>query len=217
MNNQKAVIFDMDGVIIDSERLWKQAEWEVFSSLGVDVSDEHALLTQSMTTGEVTQFWFSKFPWQTASVEAVEQMVISRVMRLIETEDCRIHGVNDLLQQLKSEGYRIGLATNSPYCIIPTVLKKIEAGPFFDAISSAEFEEKGKPDPAVYLSTATKLGVKADDCIAIEDSHSGMKAAKSAGMTVVGFTNGNPFLHFEYADYTIDRLIDFSTGISTSF
>ena len=184
----------MDGVIIDSERLWKQAEWEVFSSLGVTVSEEHSLLTQTMTTREVTQFWFNKYPWQEAAFDTVEQQVISRVMELIETEDCRINGVAELLQLLKSQGYRIGLATNSPYRIIPAVLKKTETAAFFDAISSAEFELNGKPHPAVYLSTAAKLKVSSANCIAIEDSNSGMKAAKSAGMTVVAFSNGNPAL-----------------------
>lgn len=206
----------MDGVIIDSERLWKQAEWEVFSSLGVTVSEEHSLLTQTMTTREVTQFWFNKYPWQEAAFETVEQQVISRVMELIETEDCRINGVPELLQLLKSQGYRIGLATNSPYRIIPAVLKKTETAAFFDAISSAEFEVNGKPHPAVYLSTAAKLKVNSADCIVIEDSNSGMKAAKSAGMTVVAFSNGNHALDFEWADYKIAHLADFFQAIASN-
>jgi beta-phosphoglucomutase-like phosphatase (HAD superfamily) len=86
MKQQKAVIFDMDGVIVDSENIWKKAEKEVFTSLGVDVTDAHSELTQSMTTLEVTKFWFGKFPWQNKSLDLVEQMVISRVIELIETE-----------------------------------------------------------------------------------------------------------------------------------
>ena len=62
LSGKQAVIFDMDGVLIDTEKIWKQAEKEVFSSLGVEVTEENAKLTESMTTSQVTQFWFSKFP-----------------------------------------------------------------------------------------------------------------------------------------------------------
>lgn len=201
---QKAVIFDMDGVIIDSECLWKKAEREVFTSLGVNVTDEHSEITKSMTTFEVTQFWFDKFPWQDKGLDVVEQMVIYRVIELIENEDCKINGVKEFIENLKSRNFKIGLATNSPNKIIPTVLQKLEIEHLFDTISSADFEEKGKPDPAIYLTTAAKLNVPVDNCIAIEDSYSGMLAAKKAGMTVVAFTNGNKRIDFEIADYTID-------------
>jgi mannitol-1-/sugar-/sorbitol-6-/2-deoxyglucose-6-phosphatase len=205
MNSQKAVIFDMDGVIVDSERLWKQAEKEVFSSLGVVVTEEHSKLTESMTTSEVTAFWFSKFPWQHKSLELVEQSVVSKVIELIDTEECTINGVREFIEGLKIKKYKIGLATNSPHKIIPAVLQKLDIIHLFDTVSSAEFEEKGKPDPAIYLTTAHKLNVSANNCIAIEDTYSGMLAAKNAGMTVVAFTNGRKNSSFGIEDYTIDH------------
>jgi HAD superfamily hydrolase (TIGR01509 family) len=213
MRKYKAVIFDMDGVIIDSERLWQQAEFEVFTSLGVNVTKEYADQTKSMTTKEVTKFWFDKCPWFTESLDTVEQMVIARVITLVETEDCEITGIKDLLRLLKDKGYKIGLATNSPNSIIPKVLEKSALVQFFDTISSAEFEINGKPDPAVYLTTASKLEVSTAECIAIEDSDSGMKAAKNAGMTVVGFTNGNANIYFEFADFQIEHFNDFDIEV----
>ncbi len=205
----KAVIFDMDGVIIDSEKLWKQAEKEIFSSLGVTVTDEHSEVTKSMTTSAVTRFWFDKFPWQNISLDTVEQMVISRVTQLIDTEDCEINGVKEFIEKLKARNYKIGLATNSPNNIIPIVLQKLDALLLFDTVSSAEFELNGKPDPAIYLTTAAKLNVPAFNCVAIEDSYSGMLAAKKAGMTVIAFTNGNTEINFDIADFKIDRFDDF--------
>ena len=205
---QKAVIFDMDGVLVDSEKLWKQAEKEVFSSLGVNVTDEDSEVTKSMTTTEVSEFWFNKFPWQSKSLETVEQMVVSRVMELITTEDCKINGVKEFIEKLKNNNYKIGLATNSPYKIIPTVLEKLEVTGLFDVISSAEFEENGKPDPAIYINTAAKLNVATKNCLVIEDSHSGMLAAKKAGMTVIAFTNGNPEANFDIADFIINQFDD---------
>ncbi|MFT3935790.1 MAG: hexitol phosphatase HxpB [Chitinophagaceae bacterium] len=208
-NTHKAIIFDMDGVIIDSEKLWKQAEQEVFSSLGVIVSDEHTEITKSMTTAAVTKFWFDKFPWQHISLQAAEQKVIARVIELISTEHCEIHGVKAFIERLKAKGYKIGLATNSPNNIIPPVLQKIDAMHLFDTVSSAEFEVNGKPDPAIYLTTAAKLDVTAINCIAIEDSYTGMLAAKNAGMQVVAFTNNNAGTSFDIADFTIHRFDDF--------
>jgi HAD superfamily hydrolase (TIGR01509 family) len=207
---QKAVIFDMDGVIIDSEKLWQQAEKEVFSSVGVKVTDEHSTLTKSMTTSEVAKFWFEKFPWKNISVNTVEQMVISRVIELIETEHCEIKGVKAFIETLKAKNYKIGLATNSPNNIIPIVLKKINALHLFDCVSSAEFEENGKPHPAIYLNTAAKLMVEVNNCIAIEDSYSGMLAAKKAGMRVIAFCNGNSDLSFDIADDRIDQFDEYA-------
>lgn len=205
---KKAIIFDMDGVLIDSEVLWKQAEKEVFTSLGVKVTDEYSRLTKSMTTTEVTRFWYDKYPWRNRDLDAVEQMVISRVIELINTENCQIKGVKPFLEKLKARKFKIGLATNSPNEIIPVVLNKLDIIHLFDSISSAEFEIKGKPDPAIYFNAAKKLDIKPEACIVIEDSYSGMLAAKNAGMTVVAFTNGNSECDFEIADYKIENFND---------
>lgn len=204
MTNQKAVIFDMDGVIVDSENLWKQAEKEIFSSFGAIVTEEYSAITESMTTAEVTRFWFDKFPWEGEKLETVEQMVVSRVIELIETKDCEIDGVKAFIEKLKYHNFKIGLATNSPNRIIRSVLKKVDILNLFDTITSAEFECKGKPDPSIYITTAAKLNVTAHNCTVIEDSYSGIFAAKNAGMKVIAFTNGFQNRNIELTDYTIE-------------
>ena len=83
INMMQAVIFDMDGTLIDSEPMWKEAEKQVFSSIGVNVSEELSAKTASMTTREVTEFWHSYFPWTGKSLEQVENEVIDRVATLI--------------------------------------------------------------------------------------------------------------------------------------
>jgi len=204
----KAIIFDMDGVLIDSEGFWKQAENEVFTALGVKVTDEHSIITKSMTTTEVTKFWYDKYPWRNKDLKLVEEMVISRVIELIKTENCQIKGVKPFIEKLKTKKYKIGLATNSPNKIIPVVLNKLDILNLFDSILSAEFEIKGKPDPAIYFKAAKKLGIRPENCIVIEDSYSGMLAAKNARMKVVAFTNGNRECDFEIADYKIENFND---------
>lgn len=204
----KAVIFDMDGVIIDSENFWKRAEYEVFSSLGVVVHQEFTSLTKTMTTTEVTKFWYKKSPWKTNTLEEVEEMVVSRVIDLIEESGNEIIGIESFIKKLKSKGFKIGLATNSPYKIIPVVLKKTGISKYFDILFSAEFVESGKPDPMIYIRTSKELGVDPENCIVIEDSYSGMMAAKKAGMKVVAFVNGNQNLDVSLADYQMENFLN---------
>ncbi len=203
LKEKKAVIFDMDGVLVGSDKFWKQAEYEIFSALGVLVKDEWSTLTQSMTTKEVTEFWYQKFPWKKKSLKDVEESVVYRVMELIGNSDCCTPGIRTFIQALKKQQLKIGLATNSPQIIIPVVLEKTNTTYLFDVISSADAEIYGKPDPSIYLTTARKLNVAPEHCLVIEDSDSGIEAAKRAGMTVVWFSNGCNSNLSEIADYTL--------------
>ncbi|RQO32616.1 hexitol phosphatase HxpB [Taibaiella sp. KBW10] len=181
----EAVIFDMDGVLIDSVDLWQKAEAEIFSALGVQLSEEGCAQTSAMTTDEVTRFWHARFPWTGKSLEVVENEVIDYVGHLIQTEAQEIKGIHHLLAQVKQRGYKIGLATNAPYRLIPIVLNKLNISAYFDMVSSAEQEVKGKPDPAIYLNAAKMLHVAPANCLVFEDSYYGTLAAKNAGMKVV--------------------------------
>lgn len=203
LKGKKAVIFDMDGVLVDSEKFWKQAEYEVFTALGVNVTDEWSVYTQSMTTREVPRFWYEKFPWKGKTLDEAEQGVVEEVMRLISSEDCVISGIKAYIEELRSRNLKIGLATNAPEKLIPVVLKVTETAHLFDAVSSVEFELQGKPHPDVYLTTARKLNIHPGECLAIEDSVSGMLSARNAGMTVAAFTNGREGLSFEAAHFVI--------------
>lgn len=210
LKGKKAVIFDMDGVLVDSEKFWKQAEYEIFSELGVMITEEWSLLTQSMTTKQVTEFWYEKFPWKNKNLVDVEQLVIHRVINLIQNTDCCILGIEAFIESLKKQELKIGLATNSPELIIPVVLAKTNTALLFDVLSSADFEIEGKPNPAIYLTTAKKLKVSPYECLVIEDSVSGIEAAKRAGMAVVGFAmKDNEQQLSEIADFVIT---DFSNN-----
>jgi len=205
----EAVIFDMDGVIINSEPLWSKAENIMFSKLGVNLTDDLRNLTKSMTTTEATKFWYEKYPWENLNLEDVENEVINYVCILIEEEALEIKGVKKLLQDIKDKGLKIGLATNSPHKVIQTVLSKLDIAHFFDVISSANDEPKGKPDPSVYLTTAKKLNVNPVACLVFEDSYSGVLSAKNANMTVVGFADEANKENLENADFTIESFASF--------
>nr|WP_315030263.1 hexitol phosphatase HxpB [uncultured Chryseobacterium sp.] len=199
----QAVIFDMDGVLVDSEGFWAKAEKEVFSSYGVQVTPELAAKTQYLTTREVTEFWYERFPWENLDVASVEQKVISKVIEYIKSEDCTMSGIQGFIKELKTKNYKIGLATNAPLQVADAVLEKLQIRDLFDTVHSSELELYGKPHPAVYLTSANNMDISPDSCIAVEDSYSGLQAAKSAGMKTIVFTNNDENIHFDIADYTL--------------
>lgn len=207
----EAVIFDMDGPLIDSEPMWKEAEKLVFSSVGVQVSDSLSTYTASMTTREVTEFWFNHFPWSDKSLLEVENEVIDCVATLIADKGEPMKGVEEILHFFHKRNFKIGLATNAPSRLIPVVLNKLNISKYFLSSSSSENEIQGKPHPAVYLSTATKLSVAPSKCIAIEDSFSGLTAARKAKMKTIVVPSSNEFedKKFDVSHLKLRRLSDF--------
>ena len=188
----KAVIFDMDGVLVESAPIWSKAEKEVFTALGVSMRTELRKKTEKMTTSQASRLWFETSPWNyDISWQEAEKMTIERVKFFIRNEECEIPGVARLIMDLKNLDVKIGLATNSPREIIPVVLNKLGVRTCFDAISSLEDVGKRKPDPGVYLYVLKQLQVESKDAIAVEDSSAGVKAAKAAGLKVIGFSNQN--------------------------
>jgi len=208
----RAVIFDMDGTLIDSEPMWKDAERLVFSSVGVKVSAELAANTAAMTTREVTEFWYRHFPWSGKSLAEVENEVIDRVAELICERGEPMEGVEDILGFFEEKKFKIGLSTNAPSKLIPVVLNRLGISRYFHSTSSSEHETQGKPHPAVYLTTAAKLEVEPSKCIAFEDSLSGVISAHKAGIKTVVVPPSSEFTDKKYriAHLKISRLSDFT-------
>jgi mannitol-1-/sugar-/sorbitol-6-/2-deoxyglucose-6-phosphatase len=181
----RAAIFDMDGLLIDSEEFWKRAEREVFGSVGIEIDEEMAAVTAPMTTREVTEHWYRLRPWDGRSQEDMEAAVIARVADQIRAGRDAMPGVHEILALCASRGWRVGLASNSPAVLCQLVLSELGIARAFHAVVSADLVERGKPDPAVYLHAARLLGVRPQECIAFEDSVTGVRAAIAAGMSVV--------------------------------
>jgi HAD superfamily hydrolase (TIGR01509 family) len=180
-----AVIYDMDGVLIDSEPLWKIAMEESFKSVGCSLTKKDFEKTVGLRIDEVIKYWYSVAPWSTYTPKQVEDQIIERLIRLIEATGEELSGVEDSLKFFKSKGKKIGLGTSSYTLLIDTVLAKLNIRSYFDFTHSAENEEHGKPHPAVYLTVAEKLSVSPMRCLVIEDSLTGVIAAKAARMIVV--------------------------------
>ncbi|ELY3758832.1 hexitol phosphatase HxpB [Cronobacter universalis] len=178
-----AAIFDMDGLLIDSEPLWDQAELEVIATLGVDTSRRHELPdTLGLRIDLVVALWFAQQPWNGPSVDEVTQRIITRAMTLVEEKRPLLPGVADAIALCKAQGLKVGLASASPLRMLERVLTLFDLRDQFDVLASAEHLPYSKPHPQVYLDATAKLGVDPLCCVTLEDSVNGMVATKAARM-----------------------------------
>ncbi|MFZ4256013.1 hexitol phosphatase HxpB [Raoultella terrigena] len=178
-----AAIFDMDGLLIDSEPLWDQAELEVIASLGVDTSRRGELPDiLGLRIDLVVDLWFAQQPWTGPDRADVTARIISRAIELVEASRPLLPGVREAVALCKAQGLKIGLASASPLRMLEKVLSMFELRDQFDALASAELLTYSKPHPQVYLDCAAKLGVDPMHCVALEDSINGMIACKAARM-----------------------------------
>jgi len=178
-----AAIFDMDGLLIDSEPLWDQAELDVLASIGVDISRRSELPdTLGLRIDLVVELWFAKQPWNDPSREEVTNRIITRAISLVEETRPILPGVREAVALCKAQGLKVGLASASPLHMLERVLEMFDLRSQFDAIASAEHLPYSKPHPQVYLDAAAKLGVDPLSCVTLEDSVNGMIATKAARM-----------------------------------
>ena len=207
----EAVIFDMDGVIIDSETLWKIAMEEVFSGLGSRLKKEDFQKTVGLRIDEVIHYWNIKEHWGIRDESEVEEAIIIKMEGLIAAKPAALEGVIDTLNYLKLRNIPVGLATSSSSRLIKVVLEKLEIKHLFNFVHSAEMEQYGKPHPAVYLTVAKKLAVLPEKCLVIEDSLNGIISAKAAKMTAVCIPEKTHHIEPKLilADYQFESMTDF--------
>lgn len=180
--NLSAVIFDMDGVLIDSEPYWREAELEVFGQLGLPITLEQTYQTTGLRIDQVVAFWYAQIPWPNYDNHATSQAIIAGVIERIHRHGHAMAHVTEALAACRRAKLKIGLATASSSDIIATVMAKLNIGDYFDAISSAESLSRGKPHPEVYLNCAAMLDIVPERCLAVEDSFNGLIAARAASM-----------------------------------
>ena len=188
----EAIIFDMDGLLIDSEPFWQQAEMEVFPAVGLNLTSELCEQTMGLRIDEVVNYWYQRHPWEGVSQEEIANRIVQRVVELIETKGVAKKGVYELFDFLADKKIPLALASSSDYPLIEAVIKRLNLHHQFQVIHSAIVEKYGKPHPAVYLTTAEKLGVVPTNCLALEDSVNGILAAKAARMICFAIPDGYP-------------------------
>lgn len=178
----KAVIFDMDGLLIDSEPYWKIAEKEVFGKLGLNLTDELLRQVMGFRLNEVVLHWYNHQPWPNPDFAATEQDVLNTVTELIYNNATAMAGVYELLNHLQLKNLPMAVASSSAKPLIDVVLNKLNITSYFKHVHSAQFEAYGKPHPAIFLKVAQLFGVEPTQCLVLEDSVNGVIAAKAARM-----------------------------------
>ena len=175
----------MDGLIIDSEPLWRKAEIAAFKEIGYDFTEQMCILTKGMRIDEVVSYWWNKLKWEAPSKKTVVNDIHFRMIELINNEGQILPGIIKTLKSLHNNNIPIALASSSSMNLINTVLNKLNIRLYFKVIHSAEDELAGKPDPAVFLSTSKLLKIEPSQCLVLEDSKAGMEAGINAGMRTI--------------------------------
>ena len=188
----EAAIFDMDGLLVDSEPLWHEVEVAVFRSHGVPLTVERCLETKGMFLGDAVDHWYERYPWPGASrAEVAGQITDAMAARLELGVDLK-PGAAHALAFCEERGVELALASSSPRRLIDAVVHSLDLAARFAVVHSAEVEAAGKPHPAVFLTTAARLGVTPASCVVFEDSPAGVVAAKAAGMVCIAVPEPAP-------------------------
>lgn len=212
MTSLDAIVFDLDGLLIDSEPLWRKAETEVFSALGVDLCEDDCAQTLGLRVDMVVRHWFEHQPWPEADLEAIAETIILRVGELVAERGVAMPGAIEAVHCAANHGLRLALASSSDPRLIEAAVSRLGLRELLPIRLSASDDAEGKPHPAVYLRAVEALELPADRCLAIEDSPAGVASALAAGMPVLAVPS--PELAedptFDRATHRLDDLLGFA-------
>lgn len=202
----KAVIFDMDGVIIPSEPLWEKTERILLEKRGIRYNPTYRDKIIGLSQSDSARLLKNTFNLP----ETIQELINERLeilIKIYEKELKLVPGIISLIKELKESGYLLALASSSPTNVVKYVVDKFSLKDLFSVVVAGDTIERGKPNPDIYLYTAEKLGVCPNECVAIEDSINGVKSAKSAGLFCIAIPdkrlNRN---EFQLADLVVDNL-----------
>ncbi len=206
----KAVIFDMDGILIDSEHHWQQTERALFRELGIELTDELLVQTRGLRTEEMVSHWRSRFRLDHVAPEELMRQYDQRMVETMKTDVSLMEGAEEAILFFREKGLPVALATCSTEEHIDAALDRHDLKKYFDLLVSAADGMQGKPHPEVYLRTAELLGIDPTLCLAIEDSFFGVIAAKAARMKVIAMPDPSEYEQARYgaADLKIQSLTE---------
>lgn len=185
----KAVIFDMDGVLVNTEPVYYKVTKEILNENGHDIDYKGYEKYIGMTNELTWELLKKEYSINMDTNELIDNMMILKDVIIKRDGYELIDGIESLLEDLKKNNIKIGLASSSPICDILDVTKSTGIYKYFDKLISGESVEKSKPSPDIFLKVAYELGINSEECIVIEDSKNGVLAAKSANMKCIGFFN----------------------------
>lgn len=206
------VIFDMDGVIVDTEPVHYYAYRQHFSQLGIDVPDE----MYATFTGNSTKNVYQRLKEAFTLTGEVEGLVGQKRQIFNDAFDSKedldlLPGVGALIEDLHNNGFQLILASSSAKVTIERVFRRFGLHKYFSHIVSGEDFPRSKPDPAIFEKAAALSGVPKNECLVIEDSTAGVKAAKAAGLFCIGYKSDHSiFQELKEADIVVSDFADLS-------
>ena len=204
-NSKKAVIWDMDGIIVDSARHHLKGWQIVFQKRGVNYTEKDFWHNTGKRSDTIIKNVLGKKIPQNEITKIIQEK--DETFRQLMGQNIRpFPGVLKLIASLKEHGFKIAIASSAPMENIQLITRSLKIHNHFDTIVSGWEVTRGKPDPQTFLLTAEKLGVEAERCIVIEDAISGVTASKRAGMPCIAVTNTTPREELREADLIIDTL-----------
>ena len=211
----QAAIFDMDGLLVDSEPHWRIVEIDVFRTVGLELTDEDCMRTTGLPTRAVVDYWYERSPWTGRDLDELSDEILAGAYDRIGRLAGPMPGALAILQFFKERSIPMAIASASPMHLIELVIDRLGIRDYFTVWHSATLEAHNKPAPDVYLGTARKLNVSPADCLAFEDSGNGLKSAHAAGMRTIAvpakYELDDP--KFAIADYIIPSLTAFNAEL----
>lgn len=206
------VIFDMDGLLIDSEPYWQEAGMETLREFNITLSPIQYHHTTGLRTPEWLDYWFGFFGIDKDGIPAASEALHANVFEKIRLHANPMPGVREVLNLFRSKGFRIGLATSSPLSLATIVTDKLRIGDYFNTVTSAGDLPYGKPHPQVYMDCAAALSANPLECLAFEDSFNGTIAAKAARMKCVAIPVADQYNLPKWgaADLKLGSLLEFT-------
>lgn len=208
----EAVIFDMDGLLIDSEPLWEEAGAELLKEFDIILTPEQYQSSTGLRTEEWIAHWFNFFNIDERYAPKAVSDIIDKAIKRIEKYGHAMPGVPDIFSFFKDRGIKMAIATSSPLKLADIVVEKLNIRNYLSCVSSAEKLKYGKPHPEVYLNCAAEIGVLPVQSLFFEDSFNGMIAVKAARMkcVVVPMTSAYSLDKWGAADMKLRSLEDFN-------
>ncbi len=214
MKQVKAVIFDMDGVIIDSEPIHSRVKMDTFAHFGIPFNEADLAAYMGRTSGAIFRETLAKYGRTDINPQDMAAYKHAHYLEILQSgEIAPVEGTVDLIKSLHAAGMPLALATSSNVRVMNTVLDSFAIRSYFSSILSGGELPESKPNPAIYLLSAERLGVAPADCLVIEDTTNGILAAKRAGMYCVAYRNP----HSGQQDLTeADEIVDSFAEIEIS-
>ena len=185
----KAVIFDMDGVLVDSQPYHFKADIDTMAEYGVIIDQKFYEAFAGTLTSDRMRILKDLFKLDIP----VEEMVKKRedmILEIMAREDIKpVSGIPEFLKSIKNRGLKTAVASSSGYDLIGLILSRLGISEYFDSITSGNDVKRGKPSPDIFLLAAERIGAEPSECLVVEDSENGVRAAKAAGMTALGYVN----------------------------